>query len=163
MDLRVDAVASMLYLDYGRGEGEWIPNQYGGKENLEAIEFLKHLNSIVHQRFPACSHDCRRVDLVYRRHPSFRMGGLGFDLKWNMGWMNDTLRYFHKDPFFRNYHQNDLTFGLLYAFSERFIFVLSHDEVVHGKAEPALQNAGRRLAKICQCPASLQLHDLPAG
>jgi len=131
--LRVDAVASMLYLDYGREEGEWIPNQYGGKENLEAIEFLKHLNSVVHEKFPG-------ILMVAEESTSFtgvthplEHSGLGFDLKWNMGWMNDTLSYFHKDPLYRHYHQYLLTFGLIYAFSEKFILVLSHDEVVHGK------------------------------
>ncbi|MBJ7449156.1 MAG: 1,4-alpha-glucan branching protein GlgB [Parachlamydiales bacterium] len=130
---RVDAVASMLYLDYGRKEGEWIPNRYGGKDNLEAVEFLKHLNSVVHEKFPG-------VLTIAEESTSFpgitqptKDGGIGFDYKWNMGWMNDTLRYFEKDMLFRHAHQNLLTFGLIYAFTERYILVLSHDEVVHGK------------------------------
>lgn len=131
--LRVDAVASMLYSDYGREEGEWIPNIYGGRENLAAIEFLKHLNSIVRQR-------CSGAMMIAEESTSFTgvthdvmQGGLGFDYKWNMGWMNDSLRYFAINPIFRNYHHQDLTFGLIYAFSERFVCALSHDEVVHGK------------------------------
>lgn len=128
--IRVDAVASMLYLDYGRKTGEWIPNPDGSNYNLEAIEFLKHLNSIVHQR-------CKGVVMIAEESSSYHgvthFEGLGFDLKWNMGWMNDTLRYIQRDCLFRKYHQNELTFSLLYAFSERFMSVLSHDEVVHGK------------------------------
>jgi 1,4-alpha-glucan branching enzyme len=131
--LRVDAVASMLYLDYGRSEGEWIPNCFGGKENLDAIEFLKHANSIIHQRFPGVLTIAEEsTSFGGITHPLLT-NGMGFDCKWNMGWMNDTLRYFSKDPMYRVHHHNDLTFGLLYAFSERFISVLSHDEVVHGK------------------------------
>lgn len=131
--LRVDAVASMLYLDYGREEGDWIPNQYGGKENLEAIEFLKHLNVVVHEKAPGALMIAEESTAFAGITKPVWEDGLGFDFKWNMGWMNDTLRYFSKDPLFRSHHHQDLTFGLLYCFAEKFLSVLSHDEVVHGK------------------------------
>jgi len=131
--LRVDAVASMLYLDYGREEGQWIANYFGGRENLEAIDFIKHLNAIVHEKAPGALIFAEESTAFCGVTHPLPWGGLGFDMKWNMGWMNDTLSYFHTDSFFRHYHHDQLTFGLIYAFSERFVLVLSHDEVVHGK------------------------------
>ncbi len=131
--LRIDAVASMLYLDYSRKEGEWVPNQYGGRENLEAIAFLKHMNGVIHHYYPGVLTIAEESTAWPGVTNSLDRGGLGFDLKWNMGWMHDTLEYFSKDPIHRSHHQNNLTFALLYAFTERFLLPLSHDEVVHGK------------------------------
>jgi 1,4-alpha-glucan branching enzyme len=131
--LRVDAVASMLYLDYSRQEGEWVPNVHGGRENLDAVSFLQETNTVVHGRFPGVmtiAEESTAWPAVSR--PTY-VGGLGFSHKWNMGWMHDTLEYFSKDPIHRRFHHHQLTFGLIYAFSENFVLPLSHDEVVHGK------------------------------
>ena len=131
--IRVDAVASMIYRDYSRAEGEWIPNQYGGRENLEAIEFLKHTNWKIHSEVPgAVSIAEESTSFAGVTHPT-ENGGLGFNFKWNMGWMNDTLSYMEKDPVYRQYHHNQMTFGMVYQYSENFVLPLSHDEVVHGK------------------------------
>ncbi|MBI2848414.1 MAG: 1,4-alpha-glucan branching protein GlgB [Chloroflexi bacterium] len=131
--IRVDAVASMLYLDYARKEGEWIPNKYGGRENLEAISFLRRFNEEVYRNFPdvqTYAEESTSWPMVSR--PTY-IGGLGFGLKWDMGWMHDTLEYMSKEPVHRKYHNNNLTFRMLYAFFENFVLPLSHDEVVHGK------------------------------
>jgi 1,4-alpha-glucan branching enzyme len=131
--LRVDAVASMLYLDYSRKEGQWVPNRFGGRENLEAIELLKQTNIEVHGQFPGATTFAEESTAWPAVSRPTWLGGLGFGYKWNMGWMHDTLRYIGNDPIHRRWHHNDLTFGLLYAFSENFVLPLSHDEVVHGK------------------------------
>ena len=159
--LRVDAVASMIYLDYSRGEGEWQPNRYGGREDLEAIAFLRELNEVLHAREPgilSAAEESTAWPGVSR--PTY-LGGLGFGFKWNMGWMHDTLGYFQRDPIYRRYHHHELTFGLLYAYSENFVLPLSHDEVVHGKGSLLSRMPGdswQRLANLRALYAYMWAH-----
>jgi len=140
--LRVDAVASMLYLDYSREHDQWIPNRNGGRENLEAIEFLREFNEAVQDKYPGVVTAAEESTAWPGVSRPTEDGGLGFTCKWNMGWMNDTLDYFHKEPVHRSHHQNDLTFSLIYAFTENFMLPLSHDEVVHGKGAMLSQMPG---------------------
>ena len=161
--IRVDAVASMLYLDYSRRDGEWIPNKYGGRENLEAITFLKQFNETVYKEYPdiqTIAEESTAWPMVSR--PLY-LGGLGFGMKWNMGWMHDTLKYFSDDPIYRKYHHNQITFSIWYAFAENFILSLSHDDVVYGKGSLIHKMPGDEWHKVCKFKDSFRLYVRSSG
>ncbi|HWD20241.1 MAG TPA: 1,4-alpha-glucan branching protein GlgB [Verrucomicrobiae bacterium] len=161
--LRVDAVASMLYLDYSRKAGEWVPNIHGGRENLEAVEFIKQFNHVTQTEYPGVitiAEESTAWPQVTR--PPY-LGGLGFTFKWNMGWMHDTLNYFERDPIYRKYHQNDLTFAMVYAYHENFILPLSHDEIVHGKGSLLGKMPGDEWQKFANLRALLAFQWLFPG
>jgi 1,4-alpha-glucan branching enzyme len=151
--LRVDAVASMLYRDYSRAAGEWVPNEYGGREDLEAISFMRELNEVVHAHEPGAIMAAEESTAWPAVSRPTDQGGLGFDFKWNMGWMHDTLGYFARDPIYRRYHHHELTFSLVYAFSEQFVLPLSHDEVVHGKGSLLAKMPGDRWQRMANLRA----------
>ncbi|MGW2216748.1 1,4-alpha-glucan branching protein GlgB [Nonomuraea sp. NPDC001684] len=153
--LRVDAVASMLYLDYSRREGEWTPNVYGGRENLDAVEFLKEMNSVCYREAPGISTVAEESTAWPGVSRPVHLGGLGFGFKWNMGWMHDTLEYLRREPIFRQYHHHQMTFSLIYAYSENYVLPLSHDEVVHGKGSLLGKMPGDEWQRFAQLRALL--------
>ena len=161
--LRVDAVASMLYLDYSRKAGEWIPNKFGGRENLEAIEFLRRFNQDVLQRASCNPDHGRRVHFVAHGFAAGLSRRLGFGMKWDMGWMHDTLEYFKQDPIHRKYHHSKLTFRMLYSFQENFVLPLSHDEVVHGKGSLIGKMPGDEKQRFANLRLTVRIHVRPAG